>query len=262
MKSGDLGEKLNSVGWFIPPYVSSGFLDLVASRIAQAHGNFTPDDLEEALSFVYDAERLASMILYRYPRMPVIKQFTETISESVAAHFFGLGHVAVGGLIPVIEGAGRRLAKDRGIIKNEDDHIRIKDLFGSLARDAKKDVIHRRLGAVDEIVNMLDSFLCFIKDYFYSKTQAYPLIDGTNRHAITHGIYTDSEYGRPINFYKTIAAVDFLTFVSSLNTRTMSGFAPERTSESRGLAAHYVSLTAQNIPSSLRIPLPANRFGG
>jgi len=243
MKPRDLKERLNGVGWFIPPYVSSDFLGLVASRIAQAQGNFTQDDLEKALSFVYDAERLASMILYRYRCMPVIKQFTETISESVAA-LFGLGHVAVGGLIPVIEGAGRLLAVDRRIKSRGS----IKNVFEALASYAKKDVKGRRIGATDEIVDMLDSFICFVQDYFYSDSQLYPLGDGTNRPGILHGAYTDSEYGKPINFYKTIAAVDFLTFISSLNTPTMSGFAPERTSDSSRLAAHYVSLRAKNTP--------------
>ena len=60
---------------------------------------------------------------------------------------------------------------------------------------------------------MLDSFVCFIKDYFFfSSSQGYPLADKTNRNGIAHGAYTDAEYGRPISFYKTIAAVDFLTF--------------------------------------------------
>jgi len=245
MKSRDLTDvkqKLNSVGWFIPPYVSSAFLETLAARIAQAHGKFTQEDLEKALAFVYDADRLASMSLSKYRHTPVIEQYSETMSESITAHFAGLKHIAVGGLIPVIEGAGRRLAKDRGIRQKGP----IKNVFASLARDARGEVINRKIGATTEIVSMLESFLCFIKDYFYSPSRTYSLSDGTNRPAIAHGDYLDSEYGRPINFYKTIAAVDFLTFISSLNTRTISGFIPGRTAESSALAARYVSLGARN----------------
>ena len=82
---------------------------------------------------------------------------------------------------------------------------------------------------------MLDSFACFIKDYF-SDSQGYPLTDGTNRNGIAHGAYTDAEYGRPISFYKTIAAVDFLTFVSSLSTSKVSGFVPAHAPQSTALA--------------------------
>ena len=83
---------------------------------------------------------------------------------------------------------------------------------------------------------MLDSFVCFIKDYFFSDSQGYPLTDGTNRNGIAHGAYTDAEYGRPISFYKTIAAVDFLTFVSSLSTSKVSGFVPAHAPQSTALA--------------------------
>jgi hypothetical protein len=182
------------------------------------------------------------MVLNRYPQIPVIKLFAQTISEAVMAHFLRLNHVAVGGLIPVVEGAGRRLAKERGL---EGDKY-IKNVFKDLAGYARKDVRARRIGATDEIVTMLDSFLCFIEDYFFfSDSQRYPLADNTNRHGIAHGAYTDAEYGRPISFYKTIAAVDFLTFISSLKTSKMSGFVPDHTPESRALAARYVAVAAQ-----------------
>jgi hypothetical protein len=231
----DVKAKLNSVGWFMPPYVTVGFLEMVAIAVERGGGKFTQDDLERVLAFAYGPERMSSMVLNRYPQMPVITLFSETIAEAVLAHFLGLHHIAVGGLIPVIEGAGRRLAADRGL--NEDGHI--KDVFRDLADYAKKDVVGRRIGATNEIVDMLDSFYRFVEDYFYANSQAYPLVDGTNRHGIAHGAYTDAEYGRPLNFYKTIAAVDFLTFISSLKTTTMSGFVPDNTPQSKSLAAHY-----------------------
>jgi hypothetical protein len=102
--------------------------------------------------------------------------------------------------------------------------------------------VKRRIGATAEIIDMLDSFSCFIEAYFYASSETYPLLDGTNRHGVAHGAYTDAEYGRPLNFYKTIAAIDFLTFISSLMTTSMSGFAPDYTPESRALAARYIAI--------------------
>jgi hypothetical protein len=67
----------------------------------------------------------------------------------------------------------------------------------------------------------------------------YSLLDKTNRNGILHGAYKDADYGRPINFYKTISAIDILTFVSMLKTTKMSGFAPSQTPESNALAARY-----------------------
>jgi hypothetical protein len=239
----DVRNRLNSVGWFVPPYFSSGLLDTVALTIARRKADFTQVDLEGVLARVYDAERLASMVLNQYPQTPVIMLFAQTISEAVMAHFLRLNHVAVGGLIPVVEGAGRRLAKERGIKA----HKHIKNVFKALVGYAKRDVIARRIGATDEIVDMLDSFLCFVEHYFFSDSADYPLMDRTNRNGIAHGAYTDAEYGRPISFYKTIAAIDFLTFVSSLSTSKMSGFVPADTPQSIALAARYVAVASQSV---------------
>ncbi len=239
----DLKNRLNSVGWFVPPYFSSGLLDTVALTIARRNGGFTQADLEGVLARVYTAERLASMVLNRYPNTPVVMLFAETISEAVMAHFLRLNHVAVGGLIPVVEGAGRRLATQRGIKPAK----QIKNVFKLLLSDAKTDVVTRRIGATDEIVNMLDSLLAFIDNYFFTASADYPLMDRTNRNGIAHGAYTDAEYGRPISFYKTIAAIDFLTFVSSLNTSKLSGFVPADTPQSIALTARYAAAASQSV---------------
>jgi len=52
---------------------------------------------------------------------------------------------------------------------------------------------------------------------------------------------TDAEYGSPLNLCKTIAAVDFLTLISSLNTAKISEFIPDSTPESKAPAACYVA---------------------
>jgi hypothetical protein len=241
-------ETLKSVGWFMPPYVFIGWLQMLATRIERSKGNFSQDDLETVLARAYDPRRLAAMVANRYAYMPIISLYSETISESVSAHFLGLHHVAVGGLMPVIEGAGRTLATDRGLTDRGlkiDERTPIKTVFEGLTTDARAEVIQRKLGAVDEIVNMLDSFFGFIEDCFFSRSDAYPFADGTNRHGIAHGAYADAHYGRPLNFYKTIAAVDFLTFISSLRTARMSGFVPDPTPQSDALKTRYLELKAQ-----------------
>jgi hypothetical protein len=159
------------------------------------------------------------------------------------AHFSGLRHVAVGGLIPVVEGIGRELARQRGL-KSDGG---IKTVFSDLFAQAKDDVVTRKIGATQEIVDVLDAFLHFLKEYFFKDSQLYPLLDKTNRHGILHGAYKDADYGRPINFYKAISAVDILTFVSMLQTTKMSGFVPNWTDASRALAERY-----RQLQSSIR----------
>jgi hypothetical protein len=231
-----LHRALSRAGWFIPPYTSLGFLYRIAEEIMQQGDGFSQDSLEVALTLLYGAEGVAAMVTERYAAAPVIQDYRVTIAEAAEAHFLGLDHVAVGGLVPVIEGAGERLAAARGLRERTPVN-----LFRALAKNCKAEVRAKGLGAVAEVECMLDSFVAFARDYLYKDDRCYPLADGTNRPGITHGRYADRDYGRPLNFYKTIAAVDFLTFVASLRAN-LSWFAPEPTEASRPLAAHYREL--------------------
>jgi hypothetical protein len=217
-----------------------GLLETVAQTVTSAQRQFTVDDLERVLAFIYSPDRLASMVVSRYSQMPVVNLYQETVAEAILAHFSGLRHVAVGGLMPVVEGVGRELARQRGL--KGDAYI--KDVFRDLLMEAKDDVVKRKIGATQEIVDMLGAFLHFLEEYFFKGSELYPLLDKTNRHGILHGSYKDADYGRPINFYKTISAIDILTFVSMLRMPKMSGFAPNETPESKALADRYRQLKA------------------
>jgi hypothetical protein len=190
---------------------------------------------------MYDSASLAAMVTERYPVVPFIREHTITIAEAVAAHFLGLNHVAVGGLIPVIEGAGRELAAQRGISNQS-----IKNTFKNLATDLKEDSAKNNIGAVGEIASMMEAFIGFTDQFFYQSSQSYPLLDNTNRHGILHGAYKDADYGTPINFYKTIAAVDFLCFISSFRAH-ISWLGPNTTPRSLELSMHYEFLKAVGV---------------
>jgi hypothetical protein len=233
-----LHQAFNGVGWFIPPYIQSGLLHKLAGEIASRGEQYSQDDLEAALSRLYGAYDLAAMVMHRYTIAPVIRDYRETIAEAVEAHFFGLNHIAIGGLVPVIEGAGRRLALQRGL-----GPTNVREVFLSLAEDCKNESITKNIGATDEIVSMMDSFATFTSEYMYVGSQFYPLSDRTNRHGITHGAYSDDDYGRPLNFYKVIAAIDFLTLVASFRAN-ISWLGPSHTEQSLNLARYYAELAA------------------
>lgn len=230
-----LESNFDRVGWFIPPYVQQGVLTDIAVDIRDAGAGFTQDDLQRALARLYEPEGLAAMVLHRYPITPIIQDYSATIREAIEAHFMGLHHVAVGGLIPVIEGAGRRIASQRGIKKPT-----ISGIFMALAVDCKNESRNNKIGDVEEIASMMDSFSGFAKKLFIDSSK-YALGDGTNRNGIAHGAYVDNDFGSPLNFYKIIAAVDFLTFTSSIRAR-MWCFAPNDTPETRRLALYFRSL--------------------
>jgi hypothetical protein len=235
---GHLEQSFTRVGWFIPPYMQLGALHQIAREIAIAGQHFTQQDLERALARLYEPEGLAAMVSHRYPVVPIIQDFKITIREAIEAHFLGLDHVAAGGLAPVIEGAGRRLAAARNLSGRS-----VKDVFTALAGDCKQESATRGLGAVDEVASMMDSFGAFACQAFFADSRFYPFGDGTNRHGIAHGAYSDADYGNPINFYKMIAAVDFLTFVASFGAN-ISWLAPNPSAGSMRLALYYRGLIA------------------
>jgi hypothetical protein len=234
---------MTSIGWFMPPYGNQGQLDIVSREINNANYRVDESEIERVLGFFYTPDRLASMALNMYAQIPVVDLYKRTIAESVAAHFCGLPHVAVSGLMPIIEGAGRELARLRGL-KHEGS---VKAVFIELIDNAKEDAWARKIGNTKEIDEMLTGCRDFLTRYFFENSALYPLLDKTNRHGVLHGAYRDQDYGRPINFYKTIGAVDILTFISMLQTTKMTGFVPEHTAESRALAERYRELTRLKI---------------
>lgn len=229
-----------SVGWFLPPYVTIGFLSLLAAEIHRAGNSFTQQDLEAWLSRLYEPESLAAMVSIRYPETPIICEYKKTIAEAIEAHFLGLHHVAVGGLVPVLEGAGRELLSQRGLPAAGG----VRSVFSVLANDCRQESLNQGIGATGEVISMMDSFAWFTRNVMYVDSGAYLFLDKTNRHGITHGAYKDQDYGHPINFYKTIGAIDFLCFVSAFRAR-ISWFAPSPNDESKRLAAYYRGL--QNV---------------
>jgi hypothetical protein len=222
-----------------------GALGKIAADIKGASNHTSQEELQTYLSKIYEPIGLSAMVLHRYPMVPVIQDYRATIAEAVEAHFLGLNHVAVGGLAPVIEGAGRRLAAQRGLPET----LHIKDMFVELGKGIKEESKRDSIGAVDEIASMMDSFVNFARETFFVSSPMYPFTDGTNRHGIAHGAFADKDYGSPINFFKIIAAVDFLTFVGSFRAN-ISWFAPNHTGESLKLAAYYLCLrnTARSRP--------------
>ncbi len=232
-------ETFRSVGWFIPPYVRMGALSQLAAKILLNPHPLTPEELGKELALIYSAHGLAAMVCSRYPIVPVLSEYQQTIGEAIEAHFLGLHHVAATGLVPVIEGAGRRLLESRVSLPTGKQHI--KDVFIELSVYCKMQSRMGQAGHAGEVESMMNSFAWFAKHVLFADSATHGFLDNTNRHGLTHGAYLDSDYGHPINFYKIVAAVEFLAFVSSF-TANISWFAPDQTDCSMKLASYYLML--------------------
>lgn len=236
----DHKQAFNKVGWFLPPYLQVGFLTMLKTAIENDKIS-DPHQLEGFLAQAYSPAHLAAMVKHRYPITPFVQEYSAIISEAIEAHFSGLGHAAVLGLLPPIEGAARKLADSRGIAA--DDTIGVKKVFTDLAADCKNEAVQRQIGDVGEILTMMDAFVEFTHNYLYAKSSEYPLPDRTNRHGILHGAFTDGDYGSPINFYKAIGSLDFLCMVSAFRAK-LSWMAPDPDEASNPLAIFYMARAA------------------
>ncbi len=159
----------NGVGWFIPPYVPMGVLDEIAGEIQNNGSSFSQKHLGSLLPRIYSAENLAAMVCERYPVTPYIMVYKDIISESIEAHFSGLGHISVSGLMPVIEGAGRKLADHWSV-----SHKNIKPVFKNLATGCMNHSNDNNIGAVGEIKSMMESFIEFTDANLYINSIQYP----------------------------------------------------------------------------------------
>lgn len=225
-------DELGRHGLMIPPFSTMGILDELIQILRQAPANMD-EQLTAVLARIYTPAHLATMVVSRYANTKVIDLYAETISEAIEAHLLGLDHIAVAGLMPVIEGVVVKLSLQHGISARKTT----KQKFSSLVSCAIERTNIIKTGDFQQVESMLAVFLNFLEKYFWEGSGNYPLLDRTNRHGILHGAYSDADYGFPINFYKTLTAVDMLCLISEFQP-----FQPKATADSQALAAYYLMM--------------------
>lgn len=233
---GSLGyfeEVFGKHGLIIPPFSNFGVLNDICAELVGVD-NPSDDEIQSVLSMVYTPGHLAAMVVSRYPVVPFVSDYKMSIAESVEAHFLGLGHVAVSGLMPVIEGVGRRLYESKNLGARSGNGIVRR--FRELTNFAMSEISQNKLGDYGEVLSMLSSFQVFLSDFFYTDSESYPLSDRTNRNGVTHGAYADNDFGSALSFYKTLGALDMLCLIADFQI-----FPPKHTVESLALAMHYQS---------------------
>jgi hypothetical protein len=229
-------QAFKEVDWLVPAWQSVGYLDLLARAIDSAPPGGKLDVMRLALSATYTPDRLARMFLDRYCKIMHVRDFSRQIDESFKAHFLGMKHVAITGLVPVIEGIVRKMALRQHRDVGKGTRKLVAELDHLVERE--KNSPHR----YEERLAMLEGLRDFIRDRFLESTDAYAGLDQLNRHGILHGIF--DQYGDVNNFYRLVTILDLLCFSVGLIEGGVSCFAPEATPEAAKLAAHYKGLMA------------------
>jgi hypothetical protein len=244
-----LAAAFQSVDWLIPPYLSLGYLSPLGAEIENASPAQKRQVLEEALEQSYNDDYLSRMLICRYSRIIVVKDFKIQISEAIESSFSGLHHAAVATMIPVIEGVVRKIAA----AAQRDVGSGTQRLITEIERvlEQEKQSPHR----FEERVVMIQGLRDFFADKLLKNTNVYTGMDEFNRHGILHGIF--ASYGVKLNFFRCVTLLDLMCFVVSYLYGGVSLFPPEETSESRRVAEYYSSLKHQkpdSIKEILRFP--------
>lgn len=230
-------KEFEKIGWFIPPYVTMGDMHNILGANIKNEANLTQGELEDILSSIYSGNHLSSLFVEKYSDTPFIKDYITILQNGIEAHFLGLHYSAVATLIPVIEGVARKLAVKRGV-----HHRYVKQTIRNICKSCKDEVVERKLGAYQEVESMIESFEQFVVNNLYSNSSSYPHEDNTNRNGIAHGSFSDSDYGAPINFYKTIAAINSLCFLCAIDSG-LSWFPPNHSEASFKKSIYYALCT-------------------
>lgn len=210
-----------------------GQMDNILGEIVNNGGDLKQDELKELLATIYSKENLSAVLIEKYSVTPFVKDYLKILENGIESHFLGLHYSSVCTLIPVVEGVARKLAVHREV-----DHKYIKQTIRNLCLSCKTEVVQKKLGDYEEVESMIDSFEKFVTEKLYSDSSAYPHEDNTNRNGIAHGAYGDIDYGNPVSFYKVIALINSLCFLSAIDAG-LSWFPPKGTEAGTKKAVYY-----------------------
>jgi hypothetical protein len=249
------GATFKSVDWFVPPYMQGGVIRTLAADIEAVSNGQKHAVLEAGLRRLYGPAHLAAMLLERYRKVELVRDFAIQIREAMEASAFGLDHAAVAALLPVLEGVLRRLALadgrnvGSGTKKLVDEIEQLAERERRALAQSQGNAMPGMSDALVERIEMLEQLRDFTRDRLLFPTAQYDGHNFLNRHGILHGIF--GAYGVEANFQKLISFLDGLVFFISLGTSGISCLAPDDTAESQQARA----LPSKTLRSS---PVPAD----
>jgi hypothetical protein len=239
-----------SLGYLLPPQSAIGGIKRMADAMQNAKAEAQHKVLETLLPILNSSKNIATMYTERYRVIPHVSDFHEQILEAIKAFYFGLTHISVISLIPVVEGVIRSLAKKFG-----HDHTRVdRELFAKTLAISRRNVIMNGtyfgftwIPREFEEPNFVDKFdgrvqiiwglERYIQNHLYKPSANFIGQGNLNRHGILHGFFGD--YNHPYNFYKLITVLDTLCVIVSYTEGTPV-LSPEPTEASNNLT-HYLN---------------------
>ncbi len=230
-----LADAFKEVDWPIPAYLQlGGFLSPLAKAIKDAPQEKKLEVVHDHLLQAYSPGYLASMFLERYSKVVYVRDFSRQIDDSLRTYFCGYTYNAVTGLLPVVEGIIRKMAKRQNRDVGSGTYGIKLELQALVDREKTSPYCY------GERLVMLEAFRDFMNGKLFERTDRYDGFNEFNRHGILHGIFED--FGQDINFLRLVTLLDLLCFSIGLIEGGVSMFAPAESPESTVLEATYLQL--------------------
>ncbi|WP_147486128.1 hypothetical protein [Burkholderia pseudomallei] len=209
------------VEWFAPLWVPQGRINELLKDVESRSKEDAISCFDYHTSTIYVLSFQAVCIAQLIPRSRSLAGFAPIAREAYLAFYAGYRASSIAALMPVVEGALRRIAEDSGKLPVPDQIDRIIDRACLLASRLHFDGnwVPREyrtsefLYGQDERIFVFETFRQWLKSTFFRQTGEYDGITWLNRHLFAHGTSTD--WQNSANFCRLVVALATLGVIES-----------------------------------------------
>jgi hypothetical protein len=233
-----LWEKLE---WFAPLWVPQGRINELLKDVEYRSKEEAIRLFDYHTSTIYVLSFQAVCIAQLIPQSRSLVKFASVAREAYLAFYAGYRAASIAALMPVMEGALRRISEDSGNLPVPEQIDRIIDRACMLASRLHFDGnwVPREyrtsdyLYGQDERIFVFETFRRWLKGTFFRQTGEYDGITWLNRHLFAHGTSTD--WQNSANFCRLVVALATLGVIESWHdeSNAVSMMFPEMNEDSR-----------------------------
>ncbi|WP_229296995.1 hypothetical protein [Herbaspirillum sp. CAH-3] len=220
--------------WFSPLWVSRGDVAPLLADVVQRDREDALRKFEYHTSTIYTLPFQAVCIAQLLPKSRILSEFAPLIREAYLGFYSGSRASSIAALIPILEGAIKRIAGASDGAKILDEIDRVVDraielaaklhFYGQWVPSAYRTVQY--LFSQDERVFTFETFRRWLKSSFFQDTKKYDGLTWLNRHLFAHGM--SSKWQDGANFRRLVVAIATLGVIESWhdNSNQVSLFFP------------------------------------
>lgn len=220
--------------WFSPLWVSRGDVGPLLADVMHCDREDALRRFEYHTSTIYTVPFQAVCIAQLLPKSRILSEFAPLVREAYLGFYSGSRASSIAALIPIFEGAIKRIAGASDGAKILDEIDRVVDRSIELAAkihfydqwvpSAYRTVEY--LFSQDERVFIFETFRRWLKSSFFQDTKKYDGLTWLNRHLFAHGM--SSKWQDGANFGRLVVAITTLGVIESWhdNSNQVSLFFP------------------------------------